>query len=242
MVSVSGKVSRSANQRAIAASYAAVAANARRRACGASRARSRRHRGSPRARGRSPRAGRRARQWAKFFAARAQQRRTADVDELDGLLLGDPVTRHRGLERVEVHAHEIERLDRLLLERAHVLLDVQPRQDARVHPRVERLHASAEHLRERRQALDADHLQADVLEQAGGAAARHDLDVERGQAARECREPGLVVGRDQRPHATPCLPGRARRTAAEASARRTGCAAAPCRSCRSRRWRREPGR
>ena len=136
----------------------------------------------------------------KVLRRSAQQRRAADVDELDCLLLGHAVTRHRGLERVEVHAHEVERLDGLLLERAYVLLDVQPGQDARVHPRVERLHAAAKHLRERREALDADHLQADVLEQAGGAAARHDLDVERGQPASECRKPGLVVGRDQRSH------------------------------------------
>ncbi len=131
----------------------------------------------------------------------AQHRRATDVDELDRLLLGDAVTCDRRLERVEVHADEVEGLDRLLLERAHVLLDVPPRQDPRVHARVEGLHPPAEHLRERREALDADHLEADVLEQPGRPPARHELDVERRKPARERREARLVIRRDQRPHA-----------------------------------------
>ena len=243
MVSVSGKVSRSANQRAIAASYAAVAANAR-----AASARRVSSESSPAVAQLlehglvvlRPADGRAV---GEVLRRAAQHRGTADVDELDRLLLGDAVTRDRRLERVEVHADEVERLDRLLLERAHVLLDVASRQDPRVHARVERLHPPAEHLRERREALDADHLEADVLEQPGRAPARDELDVERREPARERREPRLVVRRDQRPHATD-LAFEVERHAArqEPVLDRLDARSHACRRCRSRRSPREPAR
>ena len=48
---------------------------------------------------------------------------------------------------IEVHAHEVERLDPVLLERRDVFGVVTAREDAGVNARVERLHAAAEHLR-----------------------------------------------------------------------------------------------
>ena len=80
----------------------------------------------------------------------AKERRPADVDHLDRIGLRDAVPRDRLLERIEVHADEVEGLDRVLLERAHVLRDVAPGEDPGVHARVKRLHPPAQHLRERR--------------------------------------------------------------------------------------------
>ena len=61
----------------------------------------------------------------------AQHRRAADVDRLDGLLLRDSVPRGDLLERIEVDADEVERLDPVLLERGDVLRLVAPGEDAR---------------------------------------------------------------------------------------------------------------
>ena len=46
---------------------------------------------------------------------RADHRRAADVDVLDHLLVGDAPPCRRALERVQVHAHEIDELDVVLL-------------------------------------------------------------------------------------------------------------------------------
>src|SRR4051794_29670145 len=52
---------------------------------------------------------------AKFFAA-AQHRRTADVDHLDGVGHAGAAARGDRAEGIEVHAHDVERLDLLLVE------------------------------------------------------------------------------------------------------------------------------
>ena len=80
------------------------------RAGGASRARARRARGAPRARPRTASGRAHRRHVGEVLAPlRAQHRRAADVDHLDGLLLAYAVTPGDVLERVEVHADEVER-------------------------------------------------------------------------------------------------------------------------------------
>ena len=64
-------------------------------------------------------------------------------------------------------------------------------EDAGVDARVQRLHAPAEHLRHPGELLDAVDREPSVLERGGGAAARHELDAERGEAARELSRPDL---------------------------------------------------
>ena len=51
---------------------------------------------------------------------RADHRRAADVDVLDHLFLVDAAAGGGLLERVEVHAHEVDELDLVLLRRDHV--------------------------------------------------------------------------------------------------------------------------
>ena len=63
---------------------------------------------------------------------------------------------HRGRERVEVDDHEVERLDAELGELVPVGLQPQVREDARVHARVQRLHATVEALREPGELLDLE--------------------------------------------------------------------------------------
>ncbi len=64
------------------------------------------------------------------------------------------------LERVEVHAHQVDRLDPLLGGGPQVLVVVAPRQQARVQPRVQRLHAPVHHLGKAGEVLDRAHRDA----------------------------------------------------------------------------------
>ena len=129
---------------------------------------------------------------------RAQHRRSADVDHLDLPL---------ALERVEVHADDVERLDLVLVERGQVVARVAPREDARVDARVEGLHAPAEQLGHLRQLLDVRDLEAELLEVRRRAAARDQLEPEPGQAACELVEAGLVPDGDQGAHARGSVDG-----------------------------------
>src|SRR5581483_9693502 len=95
----------------------------------------------------------------------------------------------------------------VLAERREVALVVASREDARVNARVQCLHASAEHLRELGELLDARDLEPELLEVLGRAAARDELPAEPGETAREFAETGLVVGRDQRAHSSPTTRG-----------------------------------
>ena len=153
----------------------------------------------------------------------AQHRRAADVDHLDGLLLADAVLAGDLLERVEVDADEVEQLDPVLGERGEIRLDLAPGEDAGVDARVERLHAAAEHLRELRQVLDPGHVEAELTDRVGGAAARDQLPVQRREPLRERVEPGLVEDRDQRAH----VPTAFRSRPASRAPRRRAARAAP---------------
>ena len=97
---------------------------------------------------------------------RPQHRRAADVDHLDGVLLAHAPAPGDLRERIEVHAHELERPDAELVERERVLLAVGPREDRRVHLRVQRLHAPAEELAGPGQLLDERHAELVLLDEA----------------------------------------------------------------------------
>ena len=103
------------------------------------------------------------------------------------------------LEGVEVDADEVDRLDPLARQRRHVLGVVAPRQQRRVQPRVQRLHAAVEDLLLAGELGDVGHLEPGLAQRAGGAAGGEDLDPERGQALGEVGDAGLVGDRDQRP-------------------------------------------
>ncbi len=129
----------------------------------------------------------------------ADHRRSADVDVLDRHVGVDVELGHRVLERVEVDADEVDRLDPLALEHRHVVGIVAPRQQRRVQPRVQRLHPTAEDLLLAGELGDVGDLQARLAQRAGGAAGREELDPQRRQRLGEVGDPGLVGDRDQRP-------------------------------------------
>jgi hypothetical protein len=104
-------------------------------------------------------------------------RGAADVDVLDDLRVGGVAARDRGLEGVEVHAHEVHWLDPLLNRRLQMRLVVAHREQSGVEPRVQGLHAPVHHLGEACEVLDRAHRHARVGESARGAAGRDDLDA-----------------------------------------------------------------
>ena len=126
----------------------------------------------------------------------AHHRRPADVDQLD---------RRVALERVEVADDKVDRLHALAFELGEMRLVLPVGEDAGVDRRVERLHPAVEHL-----FLTGDFVDAAVrdplgCERLGRAAARHDLNAEFFEFARERDERGFVGNGDERPHlATRC--------------------------------------
>ena len=168
---------------------------------------------------------------------RAQHRRAADVDHLDRVLLPDAALRDHLLERVEVHADEVERLDLVLVERGAVVRPVAPRKDRRVDPRVQGLDPAAQQLRHLRHVLDRGRADPHLLEEGCRAPARDQLDVEAGQAARELLQPGLVVDGEKRPPDHGISPrttcGRSRCSAACTRARRLASSSPGCTGTRS---------
>ena len=129
---------------------------------------------------------------------RADHRGAADVDVLDDLGVARVAARDGLLERVEVHADEVDLLDLVLGRRGQVALVVAQREQPGVEPRVERLQAPVHHLREAREVLDLARLDAGAGELTRGPAGRDDLDAELLQAACEADDAGLVGDRQQR--------------------------------------------
>ena len=129
----------------------------------------------------------------------ADHRRPPDVDLLDRLLLGHVVAGDRALERIEVDADQVDRLDLAFAQGRGVLGVVADRQQRRVQVGVKRLDAAVEDLGEPGQVLDLPHLDPRLLEHGRRAAGRDDLHPELRQARSEVGRRGLVGHRDQRP-------------------------------------------
>ena len=129
---------------------------------------------------------------------RAHHGRPADVDLLDdGVLRGARV--HGVHERVEVHDDEVERLHLELAQLGHVVLTTTVGQDARVHARVQRLHAAVQALLEPGDLGDLGDGHAGGGDALGGGAGRDDLHARGVEPGGELLEAGLVVHGDQGP-------------------------------------------
>src|SRR5262249_31541061 len=116
----------------------------------------------------------------------------------------------RLLERIEVHADKVERLDRVLVERREVVLAIAAREDAGMNGRVQRLDAAAEQLGNLGERLDGRHLEAELLEVGGRSTARDELAAEVGEPDGERVETALVPDGDQRAHSVRTTSGRIR--------------------------------
>ena len=105
----------------------------------------------------------------------AQHGRPADVDVLHALGEGRARARDGGAEGVQVAGHEVDGREAVAVEVRAVGGQVAPREDARVHGGMERLHAPVEHLRQARDLLDAGDGDARRLDGAARAAGGDEL-------------------------------------------------------------------
>ena len=111
-----------------------------------------------------------------------EQRGTADVDLLDRVVPVHVEPPNGPLERVQVHAHEVDRLDAVRLEIGDVLGDVAPCEDASVNRWMQRHHPVSQNLGEARHLLEPRDGDPGLGEQVSGAAAGEQLEVESLQA------------------------------------------------------------
>jgi len=128
---------------------------------------------------------------------RTDHRRAADVDVLDDVG-GWQAARDAALERIEVHAHQVDVLDAVLCHGIDVRLFVAHGEQAGVEARVQRLDAAVHDLGKAGEGLDRADVEVGRGELRRGAACRHELDAKPGEAAREVEDPALVGDREQR--------------------------------------------
>ena len=81
-----------------------------------------------------------------IFCRRTQHRRSANIDVFDRFFEGHVFLGDRLLKRVEVDAHEVDRIERVFLHRRHVLRIVAQMQQPGMHPRMQGFHPAVEHL------------------------------------------------------------------------------------------------
>src|SRR5262249_28592707 len=122
----------------------------------------------------------------------AQHRRPADIDLLDRFRKFDSGLGDRRLEWIEIHDHEIDRLDPMLTRGRFVLFVSAQVKEAAVHFRVKRLHPAVEDFREAGEVRDLDRLDFFVAQKFERAAGGNDLDALFLELARELDYAGLV--------------------------------------------------
>jgi hypothetical protein len=124
----------------------------------------------------------------------AHHRRAADVDQLDA---------RAARERIQVHHHEVDRLDAVLGQVGDVLGLGRVGEQSAVHLRVQRHHAVIEDRRHTREVGDVDRRHPGGDHGLGGTATAHDRPAELVETGGELHDPGLVVHGQQRDgHAT----------------------------------------
>jgi hypothetical protein len=94
-----------------------------------------------------------------IFGRGTQHGRAADVDVLDCVLEGAPLSGHGLLKGIEVHDHQVDGLDAVLFHLLHMFRIAAPAEDPAMHLGVQGLDPAVEHLgesREFRHILDLD--------------------------------------------------------------------------------------
>jgi hypothetical protein len=134
---------------------------------------------------------------AEVLCRGSNHTRPADVDLLDDVIRGCVVRRCCLAERVEVHRDEVDRVNPVLLERAHVRRLIAAREESTVHQGVQRLQAAVEDLGEAGHLRHLAHRDTRFTEGACRPPSRDDFPAEVDELARELHEASLVRDRDQ---------------------------------------------
>src|SRR5208283_2674029 len=135
---------------------------------------------------------------AIILRRRTHQRWSADVDIFDRLVEAHARLRDSFLEWVEVHDHQIDRLNPMLLHLLPMALVGAPREDAAVNLWMESLHAAVEHLGRAGEVLDRSDFDAGRFQSRHRAAGRYDLDTVPRERFGKIRDARLVGDSDQR--------------------------------------------
>jgi hypothetical protein len=138
----------------------------------------------------------------KVLRRRAQQARSTDVDLLHEVVEDARGIARGGLERIEVHDHEIHGNEPLCGDRRHVVGSLTTGEDAAVDGGMECLDASVHHLGNTRHLRHADDGQTCFLQRLGRPARGHQLDVSLCERPPEIDEAALVGHAQDRPHIT----------------------------------------
>jgi hypothetical protein len=127
-----------------------------------------------------------------ILGRRAQHGRAADINVLDGVLKGDVRLGHRGFKRIEIHAHQVDRRQPVLLH-DRLVLGVAPQvEQSRVHLWVQGLDPAVQHLREAGEFGNVFHLQPGRLQRLRRAAGGEQFHPEPRQPASKLHQPRLV--------------------------------------------------
>ena len=124
---------------------------------------------------------------------RADQRRPADVDLLDGLLERHARPGDGGLEGIEIHHHQFEGEDAVLGQGLHVLGVVVAAEDAAVDLGMQGLQPAVHHFRKAGVLGDVADRDALAFQVFAGAAGAVDFHAGGGQAAGETGQSELVA-------------------------------------------------
>ena len=108
----------------------------------------------------------------------AQHGGAADIDVLDGICVLNAGLGDGGLEGIEVDDDHVDHLDAVRLGVAHVRLEVPAAEQAAVDLGVQGLDAAVHHLGKAGELVDHGDRDAGLLQNAGSAAGRDDLDAE----------------------------------------------------------------
>ena len=128
---------------------------------------------------------------------RADHRRPADVDLLDGLLERHARLADRGLEGIEVDDHQLEGQDAVLGQGLHVLGVVVPAEDAAVDLGMQRLEPPVHHLGKARVVGNVADRDAFGLQVFAGSAGAEDFHAGGDQSAGEIGQPLFIADTDQ---------------------------------------------
>ena len=128
----------------------------------------------------------------------AHQGRSADVNILDGIVERAARSGHGLSKRIEIDHHQIDRWNRVLGERGHVLEGIAASENRAMDSGVQGLDATVEHLRESGVVGDFGDRQPGIHQRFRSAPGGDELDTHRVQTAREFHEACLIGDRQKR--------------------------------------------
>jgi len=132
-----------------------------------------------------------------IFRCGAQHRRAADIDVLDAGLMADTFLLDGAAERIEVDDHQVDRVNRQLVQLAHMVRVGAHREQPAVDLGVQGLDPAVQAFGESGHVRNTGHLKPGLFQLGGGSASRHQLIIQFGQGAGQFSQACLVRYADQ---------------------------------------------